>query len=184
MAESAEMLASLHAIGMLSPMQREELGKVLLAMSYKAVWAAVYSHHASFCDADDLVGDTVMAAWRGLPRYDCNRGTLATWVGRVAKSRIADYYRRRARERIVIEQLSGKLVDLTTLEPPPDIAACADALYEWDEQLGRWMHDVPSDAPAGTIISHVPVSQIEYLAREIGKRYNLPCASFSINRDI
>lgn len=168
-----ETLAALGAAGMLSRDQREDLGAMLLQMAFRAVWAAVYAHHVRFSDADDLIGDTVLAAWRRLGTYDSSRGSLATWVGAVARSRIADFYRRRQRDRVVLDTLSGRLVCLTTLDPPPDIAADADALCEWDEQLGRWMSDTPS-------VTHIAAAEIEHLARDIGRRHGLPSAAFTL----
>lgn len=175
---TVETLADLCAAGMLSRDQREDLGAMLLQMAFRAVWAAVYAHHAHFSDADDLIGDTVLTAWRRLGTYDSSRGSLATWVGAVARSRIAELYRRRGRDRIIADQLAGRLVRIATLEPPPDIAAEPDALHEWDEQLGRWMSDAPHSAPA---VTHVTAAEVEQLARDIGRRHGLPSAAFTLH---
>lgn len=49
--------------------------------------------------AEDLVQETLLAAWRGRARFD-HRSAFRTWLIGILKTRIADFYRRAGRERL------------------------------------------------------------------------------------
>src|SRR5260370_26279099 len=64
----------------------------------------------SFQDAEDAVQDTMLAAWRGLERFD-GRASLRTWLYRIATNRCLDALRS-ARRR------PAKQWDIPGIEPP------------------------------------------------------------------
>lgn len=68
--------------------------------------------------AEDLVQETLVAAWRGRDRFE-GRGNERTWLVGILKRKIVDFYRRRWREQPVSalssdaegDELLGKLFD-------------------------------------------------------------------------
>ncbi len=69
-----------------------------------------YRMLGSFQDAEDAVQDTMLAAWRGLERFD-GRASLRTWLYRIATNRCLDALRS-ARRR------PAKQWDIPGIEPP------------------------------------------------------------------
>lgn len=49
----------------------------------------------SRADAEDVVQDTVLRAWRQAERYDANRGTASAWLSTMVRSMALDLIRRR-----------------------------------------------------------------------------------------
>jgi RNA polymerase sigma-70 factor (ECF subfamily) len=47
--------------------------------------------------ADDILGETMMAAFEGLPGYSIERGSFSGWLFTIAARRLADRHRRRSR---------------------------------------------------------------------------------------
>jgi len=52
--------------------------------------------------AEDLVQETFLAAWGARGSFD-GRSSLSTWLGGILRRKIADYYRRVGRERVLVE---------------------------------------------------------------------------------
>ncbi|TSE00557.1 sigma-70 family RNA polymerase sigma factor [Mesorhizobium intechi] len=69
-----------------------------------------YRMLGSFQDAEDALQDTMLAAWRGLDRFD-GRASLRTWLYRIATNRCLDVLRS-ARRR------AAKQWDIPGIEPP------------------------------------------------------------------
>ena len=69
-----------------------------------------YRMLGSFQDAEDALQDTMLAAWRGLERFD-GRASLRTWLYRIATNRCLDVLRS-ARRR------PAKQWDIPGIEPP------------------------------------------------------------------
>ena len=58
--------------------------------------------------ADDILGETMMAAFEGLPGYSIERGTFAGWLFTIASRRLADRQRQRSRFwRAITRRLDG-----------------------------------------------------------------------------
>ena len=69
-----------------------------------------YRMLGSFQDAEDALQDTMLAAWRGLERFD-GRASLRTWLYRIATNRCLDALRSARRH-------PAKQWDMPGIEPP------------------------------------------------------------------
>ncbi len=68
--------------------------------------AAVASGRARAADREDLEQEALLRIWQALPRYDPSKGSLGTFIERVAESRFRSLLRSR-RHSVTIEPLDG-----------------------------------------------------------------------------
>ena len=94
-------------------------------------------------DAEDLVQETLLAAWRGLDGFE-ERASLRSWLYRIATNRslnaIRDRGRRPARENTMRPSETRRVVEPSWLEPYPDSelpdpAPGPEARYEQREAI-------------------------------------------------
>jgi RNA polymerase sigma-70 factor (TIGR02960 family) len=92
----------------------------------------LYRLVGSVHDAEDLLQETLLAAWRGLGRFE-ERASLRAWLYRIATNRSLDAIRARRRrtEPIWLEPYPDVL-----LEGVPDGAPGPEARYETKEAIG------------------------------------------------
>jgi RNA polymerase sigma-70 factor (ECF subfamily) len=99
-------------------------------------------------DAEDLVQETLLAAWRGLDRFE-GRATLRAWLYRIATNRCLNALRDRKRRPQEVSSMveppePTRMAEPTWLEPYPDAllegvaesAAGPAARYETRESVG------------------------------------------------
>ncbi len=107
-----------------------------------------YRMLGSIQDAEDLLQETLLAAWRGLDRFE-GRASLRAWLYRIATNRCLNALRdRKRRPQEVVSMVEPpeptRLAEPTWLEPYPDaliegvadMAAGPEARYETRESLG------------------------------------------------
>ena len=94
------------------------------------------ARHADSDAAEDLVQETLLAAWRGRDAF-AGRSTERTWLTGILKRKLVDRLRRRARDRL---ETAGNLADPAT-----------DALFTkkgyWKRVPRDWVADNPDSAP-------------------------------------
>jgi RNA polymerase sigma-70 factor (TIGR02960 family) len=99
----------------------------------------------SLQDAEDLLQDTLLAAWRGLDKFE-GRASMRSWLYRIATNRCLNALRARARrapERQTAVPTPTRMVEPLWLEPYPDVmlegiadlAPGPDARYETKEAV-------------------------------------------------
>src|ERR671925_2026912 len=99
-------------------------------------------------DAEDVMQETLLAAWRGLDRFD-GRSSLRVWLYRIATNRSLNAVRDKARRPRTLEPMAEpptptRRTEPVWLEPYPDalLGAVADsspgpdARYELKEAVG------------------------------------------------
>ncbi len=59
----------------------------------RAVFAIALRMVRNPATAEDLVQETFIRVWNGIGQFDHNRGSLAAWVGAIARNRVLDYVR-------------------------------------------------------------------------------------------
>src|SRR5579862_7754314 len=83
-----------------------------LAGSYRReLQVHCYRMLGSFADAEDVVQDTLLAAWRGLGGFSEGRASLRTWLYTIATSRCLNARRAAARR-------PARQWDMSRFEPP------------------------------------------------------------------
>lgn len=75
--------------------------------------------------AEDLVQDTLLAAWRGLERF-AGQASVQTWLTAILKRRVIDWLRQQLRERATLES-----------EPDPIATGLFTRRGEWRMPPGR-----------------------------------------------
>jgi RNA polymerase sigma-70 factor (TIGR02960 family) len=98
-------------------------------------------------DAEDLVQETLLAAWRGLETFE-GRASVRSWLYRIATNRCLNALRARSRRPKEVQTMSDaleptRLIERGWLEPYPDVllegladaAPGPDARYETKESI-------------------------------------------------
>jgi RNA polymerase sigma-70 factor (ECF subfamily) len=98
-------------------------------------------------DAEDLVQETLLAAWRGLDQFS-ERASIRTWLYRIATNRSIDWLRASARQPQSVAQMTelpkpSRIAEPIWLEPYPDVllegiadqAPGPEARYETKETI-------------------------------------------------
>ena len=89
---------------------REQLARLWLEAE-RAVQAYVFAAVRGFQDAENVVQEVALTVARRFDEYDSSRPFVA-WALWLAKSRIADYYRKQGREKVVFsETLLDQMAD-------------------------------------------------------------------------
>lgn len=109
----------------------------LYAGEREAIFAYLRGFTADRQLAEEIVQDTLLAAWRGAARYG-GRASVRSWLFAIARRRAADALRR-SRLRLLPEpEAEAALADLPSSEPnPEDLALAAATRQELTAALAR-----------------------------------------------
>lgn len=131
-------------------------------------------------DAEDLVQQVFMAAWRGRDRFDPSKGSLAAWLSGITRFKAIDHLRAAGRRpstpsadvgdlepvEPVVDRVVDRLVLLTALESLP--AARREVVeLGFFAELSHPEIAERLDLPLGTVKSHMRRG-LEALQRELG----------------
>jgi len=103
-------------------------------------------------EPEDLLGEIFIQVTRDLPRFRGDRDALRRWVFTIARHRLIDAYRRRARQP---RQLDCELPDIAAPSPAealdPELVAALALLTEDQREVIvlRFVADLPLDIVAG-----------------------------------
>lgn len=126
-----------------------------------SVQAYVFAAVSGFQDAEDVLQQVALTVARRFDEYDATRPFCA-WALWLAKSRIADHYRKKGRERLVFsEALMDQLAEVLVQQQPERAARhevlehCLDKLPEKSRQILalRYEEDAPMERVAEAIES-------------------------------
>lgn len=139
---------------------RERLTRLWLEVE-PSVQAYVFAAVSRAQDAEDVVQQVALTVARRFDEYDGGRPFIA-WALWLAKSRLADHYRKQGRERLVFsDELMDRLAEALTHQLPERTARqdalerCLEKLPEKSRQLIalRYEEDLPMDVVAEAIES-------------------------------
>lgn len=149
--------------------------------------AHCYRILGSLHDADDALQDTLLRAWRGLPRFD-GRSSLRTWLYRIATNASLDLLATRRPRALPVERgaahdprepLGEPVTESVWIEPYPDDdlpepedAPGPDARYERRESLElafvAAMQRLPPNGRAALVLRDVLGFSAEEAAETVG----------------
>lgn len=111
----------------------EALCRVWYETHGRAVYSYVRFHLPSADAAEDVTADTFLKAFRAADRFDETKGSVRTWLFRIAQNTLRDHRRRaRVRQHVAI----GSMRDLAIDAPSPE-----ERLL-WEEQVARLLSAV------------------------------------------
>ena len=99
--------------------------------------AHCYRMLGSAADAEDALQETLLRAWRGLPRFE-GRSALSSWLYRIATNVCLRMIERRPKRLLPIDAGDAPAAETVWLEPYPDSAlgaASPEARYEQRESV-------------------------------------------------
>jgi RNA polymerase sigma-70 factor, ECF subfamily len=173
--------------------QLDESGFHRAADDYRAeLHAHCYRMLGSFHDAEDALQDTLLRAWRALPRFD-GRSSLRTWLHTIATNVCLDAIARRPKRVLPIDHgppiaagsgFGRPLVETVWVEPYPDDAlglgdghVSPDARYEQREAVElafvAALQHLPATQRAVLILREV----LGFSAREVAETLDTSVAS-------
>jgi RNA polymerase sigma-70 factor (ECF subfamily) len=119
----------------------------------------------SAADADDLRQEVFLRAFKSLGGFDPARGSLAAWLGAIARNTVRRHWQRASAD----GQLDPELAEAVLREEPPDHAARQEEL----ESLRQCINRLPAE-----LSRLVGLRYVEGLTtRGIAARANLPEAT-------
>jgi RNA polymerase sigma-70 factor (ECF subfamily) len=93
--------------------QNEAFGKIYDSFSqplFRFIHSKVQGKH----QAEDLLQETFIKAWKGLPTYRPEGGNFSSWLYRIAVNTVTDHYRKTGRSLQTVEIMEN--IDLPTSE--------------------------------------------------------------------
>ena len=144
--------------------------ETLLASARTALERFVKAHISNHADAEDILQDTCLAAFRGFPELK-NTAVFLPWILSIARRKCADWYRAQARHReIPLDQLPEQAEEMTdcsaveeTLEALPQRDRMMLCLF-YQEMLSQKQISNRLRIPEGTVKSRMNAARSRFRA--------------------
>ena len=88
--------------GLVERCRRQDDGawKELIDSHRREVYCLCYRYCGREDEAEDLTQEIFLKVFKAIESYDSTRASFATWLNRVAKNHLVDYYRRTRKDRV------------------------------------------------------------------------------------
>lgn len=142
--------------------------RVLVERHAKTVFQLAYRMTLDEADAEDMVQETFLRAWREIRRFD-GRASFGTWLHRICANRTVDLLRSRNRWRMVSgvegEMDNDPLRNLESAEPSPERAASS---AETSARLTPALAALSEAERAAFVMRHYEGLSIDEVAAALG----------------
>lgn len=172
--DEATRLATLAHLGIISPADFERLGDITLRHCRIEAAKQVKRGVTPIYDLELLATESAAKCFAaGLAKFDASKAQWGTYCQRITAHCAVDEARLRSRQQVLKIRLlneeaiqaaaEGGNIDLRSLAPSRQIRQNPEALYDWNQQIGKWQGDglVPSYA------------ELQALKKRILREYNL-----------
>lgn len=105
------------------------------------VYAYVRSMVFIATDADDILQDVAMAAWKGFESYDADR-PFDLWLFGIARHRVHTYFRAKKNDRLCFSGQTLDLIDQDAVDPARRVEGTQQALESCIGKLPDRDHDL------------------------------------------
>lgn len=142
--------------------------RVLVERHATAVFRLAYRMTGNETDAEDMVQETFLRAWREIPKFD-GRAAFGTWLHRICANRTVDFLRSRNRWQTVGPDSQDEEYDpfrnlASDLPSPERIARSSQA----SEMLAPAMAALSEIERAAFVMRHYEGLAIEEISRSLG----------------
>jgi RNA polymerase sigma-70 factor, ECF subfamily len=117
-------------------------------------------------DAEEVVLDTYMQAWRSAGTLDLARGTVRSWLTTIARSRALDYRRNRSRRDMAYERASAEA--LVGSDPSTVHSSHVMAQQDLQKQITFALQQLPSEQREVIELSFLGEASHASVARKLG----------------
>lgn len=122
-----------------------------------------YVRHRAPDVAEDLVSDTWLAAAKGFPQFEGDVGDFRAWLFCIARRRVADHYRARARRPQLVP------LDEVTHHVSADAADVALEALSTDEAIEALVRDLPADQAEVVLLRVVAGLSVDQVSKVLGR---------------
>lgn len=129
----------------------------------RAVFRLAYRMTGNAVDAEDMVQETFLKAWKQIRKFD-NRAAFGTWLHRICANCALDHIRARNRKQEV-QVVDGSTAQVATATPSPERLALGAQITE---RLGTALDELSEMERAAFVLRHYEGMSIEEISVALG----------------
>ncbi|MBZ0113175.1 MAG: RNA polymerase sigma factor [Thermoanaerobaculia bacterium] len=160
-------------------LERARLGdleafRVLVERHSRDVFALAFRMTRCADDADDVVQETFMKAWRKLPDFEA-RAAFGSWLYRIATNCSYDLLRRRSRRlhrETPLEVSAAGEVDQISAPAGLSPEGRLDIRRDFDRELGRALEDLTGAERTAFVLRHIEERSVAEIGELLGMKTN------------